>query len=178
MGYHTVIIDPPWRYNDRLARRGRGAANHYATLSQGDLESFPLESFDIAPDAHLYLWTTNAFMVEAHRLAEAWGFEQKTILTWCKTQFGMGHYLRNATEHALFCVRGRQPVLQHNVPSYFIAPRGRHSAKPEAFYDIVRSLSPGPYLEIFARQQRLGWHTWGNEAFKSLLAELEIGGVL
>ena len=43
-------------------------------------------------------------------------------------------------------------------------PRGKHSKKPEAFQDIVESVSPGPYLELFARRQRLGWHTWGNEA--------------
>ena len=46
-----------------------------------------------------------------------------------------------------------------------VAPRGRHSAKPEAFYDMVESMSPGPYLDVFARRQRLGWDTWGNECF-------------
>jgi N6-adenosine-specific RNA methylase IME4 len=24
-------------------------------------------------------------------------------------------------------------------------------------------VSPGPYLELFAREKRLGWHSWGNE---------------
>ena len=43
-------------------------------------------------------------------------------------------------------------------------PRGRHSTKPEAFIDMVERVSPGPYLELFARRQRLGWDTWGNEA--------------
>jgi N6-adenosine-specific RNA methylase IME4 len=32
------------------------------------------------------------------------------------------------------------------------------------FLDLVESVSPGPYLEMFARRQRLGWDTWGNEA--------------
>jgi hypothetical protein len=30
--------------------------------------------------------------------------------------------------------------------------------------DLIERLSPGPYLELFARSQRLGWDTWGNEA--------------
>jgi N6-adenosine-specific RNA methylase IME4 len=47
---------------------------------------------------------------------------------------------------------------------WFTWPRGRHSVKPDAFYDLVEQVSPGPYLELFARRQRLGWDTWGNEA--------------
>jgi hypothetical protein len=46
---------------------------------------------------------------------------------------------------------------------WFQWPRGKHSAKPEAFLDLVESVSPGPYLELFARRNRLGWDTWGNE---------------
>lgn len=40
-------------------------------------------------------------------------------------------------------------------------PRGRHSEKPPAFLDIVESVSPGPYVELFARAPRLGWDSWG-----------------
>lgn len=47
---------------------------------------------------------------------------------------------------------------------WFAWPRGPHSQKPEAFLDMVEQVSPGPYLEMFARRQRLGWDTWGNEA--------------
>ncbi len=32
------------------------------------------------------------------------------------------------------------------------------------FLDIVESVSPGPYLEMFSRRARLGWETWGDEA--------------
>lgn len=55
--------------------------------------------------------------------------------------------------------------LEERVDSrWFVWPRGRHSEKPEAFFDLVERVSPGPYLELFARRQRLGWDTWGNEA--------------
>ena len=42
-------------------------------------------------------------------------------------------------------------------------PRGKHSVKPEAFQDIVENVSPGPYLELFARRKRPNWAVWGNE---------------
>ena len=41
--------------------------------------------------------------------------------------------------------------------------RGKHSAKPEAFQDIVEQVSPAPRIELFARRQRMGWDSWGNE---------------
>lgn len=40
-------------------------------------------------------------------------------------------------------------------------PRGAHSAKPAAFLDMVEQVSPGPYVELFARAPRLGWDSWG-----------------
>lgn len=41
-------------------------------------------------------------------------------------------------------------------------PVGPHSAKPQAFLDLVEKVSPGPYVELFARQPRLGWDHWGH----------------
>ena len=117
-------------------------------------------------DAHLYLWTTNAFMVEAHDLATAWGFKQKTILTWVKTRrddssrpsMKVGHYFRGATEHCLFCVRGSLRLLAaEGLPTAYLWPRLPHSVKPDAFYDLVEKASPGPYAELFARRARCGW---------------------
>lgn len=46
---------------------------------------------------------------------------------------------------------------------WFNWPRGKHSEKPEAFLDLVEQVSPGPYLELFARRNRLGWDTYGDE---------------
>lgn len=40
-------------------------------------------------------------------------------------------------------------------------PRGPHSVKPPAFLDVVEQVSPGPYVELFARAPRLGWDSWG-----------------
>jgi len=49
---------------------------------------------------------------------------------------------------------------------WWLWPRGKHSAKPEAFLDIVESVSPAPRIELFARRNRLGWETWGNESLQ------------
>ena len=41
------------------------------------------------------------------------------------------------------------------------ARKGGHSAKPDAFIDMVERVSPGPYVELFCRRPRLGWDSWG-----------------
>jgi len=165
MTFSTLVIDPPWPYADRLmsgVRRTRGAANHYDVMSFEALRA--LRPQDVAaPDAHCYCWTTNAFMGEALELLSGWEFTQKTILTWVKPQIGMGWYFRNNTEHVLFGVRGKLPTRHKDQPTAFTARRTGHSTKPEAFYQIVERMSPGPYLELFARAERPGWVAIGDE---------------
>jgi N6-adenosine-specific RNA methylase IME4 len=63
------------------------------------------------------------------------------------------------------------PLATRVDTRWFTWPRGSHSQKPEAFYDMVESVSPGPYLELFARRNRLGWDTWGNEALEHVAME-------
>lgn len=169
--YRTIVADPPWSYNDKLSAKNRGADAHYGTMPLHWIKAMRVQDI-VEDDAHLYLWATNAFMVEAHEIVRAWGFEPKTILTWVKTQIGMGHYFRNNTEHAIFAVRGSLGTLRNDMPTAFTAKRAAHSAKPECFIDMVETMSPGPYLEIFSRRHRLGWDVWGNESANT--ANLEV----
>lgn len=176
----TIMADPPWQYRDGLTMSAvkRGAASNYRTMSveaicdlytpsrvngRGTYSTATLAGHPVAKDAHLYLWTTNAFMEQAHQVAVAWGFLPRTILTWIKPRIGMGHYYRNTTEHIVFAVRGKLPTRRKDQPTHFEAPVGRHSEKPEQAYEIVERMSPGPYLELFARRPRANWTVWGNE---------------
>jgi N6-adenosine-specific RNA methylase IME4 len=184
--YRTIVADPPWPYNDPGGGLGAspthrphswdsplanvGSASRYGAMSIPALKALDPGAED---DAHLYLWTTNAFMVEAHEIARAWGFKPKTICTWGKVKpdgtasMKTGHYFRGATEHVVFAVRGRLPFpVEAPTPTLWLWPRLAHSEKPDAFYDLVERVSPGPYLELFARRQRLGWDTWGDEALE------------
>ena len=134
-------------------------------MSRDQIAALPIGDL-AAKDSHLFLWTTGPCLPQALNVMEAWGFRQKTILTWVKPRLGMGTYYRNNTEHVLFGVRPKSPVLRRDCRTAFTAEQGRHSEKPAAFYDIVESMSPGPYLEVFARQKWPGWDSWGNETDK------------
>ena len=180
MRYRTIVADPPWPYGPGSVRGTRqpkangkpslGVSSEalYGSITIAELCALEPPADD---DAHLYLWTTNGFMDEAYDVCRAWGFQPKTICTYGKVQpdgrpsMKTGYYFRGATEHWIFGVRGSLP-LQTNagLPTLWLWPRLPHSVKPDAFYDLVEQASPGPYLELFARRQRLGWDTWGNEA--------------
>jgi len=177
MKYRTIVADPPWRYQKDTSMGAKpGAAEaHYQTLSMREIAALPVRNL-ADENAHLFLWVTvpRLYGDRGDRsftpvdVMEAWGFEFKTMLTWVKSGSpGMGWYFRGQTEHILFGVKGHLPILPAiRQPNYLVAPRSGHSGKPDAFGDLVEQVSPGPYLELFARRQRLGWDTWGNEALE------------
>lgn len=190
MKYATLVADPPWPYrslneNSALPKTvknngtvARGVSDMgYGVMSMSDLLALRPP---VADDAHLYLWTTNAFMDEAHDLARAWGFVPKTICTWvkthkddlCRVSMKTGYYFRGATEHWIFGVRGSlRLATTEGLPTAYLWPRLPHSVKPDAFYDLVEKASHGPYLEMFSRRSRFGWDYWGNES----LGTAEVG---
>ena len=165
MRYQVIVIDPPWDWGDEGDADQLGRARPvYQTMSYPQLAALPVgEQADV--NAHLYLWITNRSLPKGFGLLDAWGFRYVTMLTWCKPSFGMGNYYRGQTEHVLFGVRGSLPLLRRDRGTAFHAPRpGRHSAKPDEFYQLVEECSPGPWLEMFSRSARPGWAAWGAEA--------------
>lgn len=169
--YRTLVADPPWCYE---AFATKASANlQYPTMHPEEVAALEVATL-AEDDAHLWLWTTNALMEEAHRVVRAWGFKPVTILTWCKRGPGVGNYLRNNTEHAILATRG-QPLTPSDKPlsSWYQWSRARHSEKPEAFYALVEQVSPGPYLELFARRPRENWSCWGNEVAMGLAVAVE-----
>jgi N6-adenosine-specific RNA methylase IME4 len=118
----------------------------------------------MAPDSIVWLWVTNHHMREAFAVLDAWGFTQKTILTWAKDRMGMGDWLRGQTEHCLMAVRGDPIVTLTNETTLLHAPVRANSQKPDEFYALVERLCPAPrYAELFARRLRPGWDAHGDE---------------
>lgn len=158
-GASTVIVDPPWN----VEQKGNyGAVNHYKLMTLEQIKALPVASL-CAENAHCWLWVTNATLEAGFSILRAWGFTPRSIFTWFKPRLGLGVYLRNCTEHCILATRGKAPVRVKNQPNVGIFPIQDHSHKPEEFYDIVERVSPGPYLELFARRRRHGWAAWGNE---------------
>jgi N6-adenosine-specific RNA methylase IME4 len=158
--YSTITADPPWRYGSAATKADAG--RHYSTMSTDEVCALPVADL-AADDAHLWLWALNGMMEDGYRVVRAWGFTPITLVTWCKTQPGVGYYFRTNTEQCIFATRGTPMVPDDKAMStWFVWPRGKHSAKPKPFGDLVEQVSPGPFVELFARTPRLGWDSWGN----------------
>lgn len=177
--YRTLLADPPWRfatYSDK--GKGRSAEAHYDCLSLDQLKALPVGQW-AAPDAVLFLWTTDPMLPQALDVLKAWGFVYKTVaFYWVKLNkgrtpdrlaeadffTGMGFWTRANPEMCLLATRGRPQRRGTDVPRLLIAPRREHSRKPEETYDRIERLVDGPYLELFARASRPGWDAFGDQA--------------
>jgi N6-adenosine-specific RNA methylase IME4 len=186
--YRTIVADPPWdtkagpASGDYKVVDGRQVWNLSSSKTR-DLAFSPmtLEQIKALPigdlaerDAHLYLWTTNGYLPAAFDVIQAWGFSYSTAIVWAKTPFGgggLGGAWRITTEFLIHARRGSLAATGHHIGTWFhdkreYDERGKpqHSRKPAVWLDRIEQVSPGPYLELFARRQRLGWDTWGDEA--------------
>ncbi len=165
--FGTIYADPPWQYSNSAAR---GAAeNHYRTMTVEAICNEPVQKI-IAPQAHLHLWTTNAFLREAFDVIHAWGFQYKSCLIWIKPQLGMGNYWRVSHEYLLLGVRGGLAFENHTIRSWHQARRTVHSRKPFLFRELIEQVSPPPYLELYGRaeQPNSGWTVYGNQVERRL----------
>lgn len=187
MKYSLILADPPWNYRDKCNSGDRGAGFKYPTMTLTDLKRLPV--WDLADDNCLLgMWWVPPMPVEALELMKAWGFRLHNMkgFTWAKTYpkstdkiaLGMGHLTRSNSEDMLFAVKGKMlPRLDASISQLQIFPRKEPSAKPPEFRDLlVRLVGDVPRIELFARENVDGWHSWGNECGKSV--ELVPGLVL
>jgi len=182
--FATIVADPPWDVKAGRAlgtykvvggkqvwsAGGTAAARPlaYPTMTVQEIAALRIPAAD---DCHLYLWTINRYVDEAFDVARAWGFNYSTLLTWAKNPkgSGLGGCYGISSEYVLFCRRGSLAAKCDVNTTWFNWKRPykngypQHSAKPPEFYWMVEQVSPGPYLEMFARQPRAGWAVWGNE---------------
>ena len=161
--YEVIYVDPPWRY-DYSPTDGRRIENHYPTM---DLEEIKALEVPAAEDCTLFMWATSPKLAEAFEVLEAWGFSYRTCMVWVKDKIGMGYYARQRHELLLIAKRGEPAVPEpSNRPdSVITGERLEHSAKPVKTYELLERMYPNESkVELFARQPREGWASWGNEA--------------
>jgi len=180
--FRCVVADPPWKLPIGKTRTQNGetasewnqpeyAERYELQYPQMTVEEICALKVPAADDAHCYIWTINRYIEETYDVARAWGFEPSTMLYWLKQPMGLG--LGGAfvpcVEPILFCRRGKLAVKRRCDRNWWGWPRGKHSQKPEEFQTVVESVSPGPYLEMFARRKRPGWSSWGNEVTSDVI---------
>lgn len=164
--YRCLVIDPPWPVEKiiRDVRTVQSWALDYATMSLQEIEALPIPTLAEPDGCHVYLWVTHHFLPAGLGLFEAWGVRYQCSLTWGKNVGITPFSWMYDTEHVLFGRIGSLDLLRQGLRLLFQAPVVGHSVKPDVFYERVREASPGPRLEMFARQAHEGFEPWGAEA--------------
>ena len=188
--FGVIYADPPWRFatwNKATAVKARAgkstygsASVHYMTMPTIDICRLPVWELT-ADNCVLFMWASWPMLQDALKVIDAWGFHYKTCgFDWTKANgsqpdmfkdeikgaMGMGYWTRANTEPCLIATKGKPKRLKADVRMSVIEPRREHSRKPARVYDDIERLVAGPYLELFGRQQKLGWRVWGNETGK------------
>lgn len=186
--YNIIHADPPWSYkNDNNPGRS-GATKYYPTMNINSIKKLPVTSI-CDKNCILFLWATFPLLSEALQVIDSWGFNYKTCaFVWIKTNkradikqysflpedsfndfMGMGRWTRSNAEICLLATKGKIRRANADVRQIIYSPLREHSRKPdEARERIIRLCGDLPRIELFARQQVVGWDVWGNEVNNSL----------
>lgn len=174
LSFRAILADPPWNFELRSAAGEKKAPQaHYACMDLAAIKALPVGHL-AGGDCLLVMWATAPMLPQAIETMAAWGFRYVTAGAWAKQSktgkkwaFGTGYVLRSAAEIYLVGSNGVPPYGAKNIRNLIVAPVREHSRKPDEMHQQIEAMMPGgPYVELFGRQQRLGWDIWGNETTK------------
>lgn len=179
--YGLIMADPAWSFKHH-SKKGhkKSAEGQYRTMSDDEIKAMPVHEL-AADDCFLFLWATNPKLDVAIDTLKEWGFTFKTAGTWVKMSkrwradmwkdglepkqhFGTGYTFRSANEPFIIGVRGKPRAQSKRVRGAIMAAVREHSRKPEEAFSVCEQLFPdAKKLELFSRQLRAGWDTWGDQ---------------
>lgn len=170
--FEVISMDPPWHFEnaDKFDPDGFRGLTDYPTMTIDELAAIKIPA---AKNCVLWLWTTHLHMRHTFTLLDAWGFQEKSILTWSKNRMGIGKWLRSKSEFCILAVKGKPRVDLTNQTTILDAPIREHSRKPDEFYSMVEALCIGRRLDFFSREKREGWEQFGSDLEKFKVAANE-----
>lgn len=172
--YDVICADPPWKQSKggkkSVRQNSSGIALDYPTCTLEEIEEH-LRTADshTRENAVLFLWTIDKYLFEAQNLAEQLGYKLHARMIWNKvTGIPAAFTVRYGHEYLLYMYKGKLiPVCEEErgkIHTVFTEQVKKHSQKPEVAFQIIERLYPAKRkLELYARNERIGWDAWGNE---------------
>lgn len=171
--FDVIMADPPWLFENFSEKgEGKNPKRHYDCMPTADIAALPVGHL-ARGDAWLWLWGTWPMLPDAMAVMAAWGFRYVAGGPWVKrgrsgkVAFGPGYIFRECNEVFLVGKIGAPPVCSRSIRNLIEAPRREHSRKPDEAYTVCEQLfGPARRADIFSRETRPGWSSWGREAGK------------
>jgi len=181
--YDIIYADPAWQYGSKelygdkskegkRENRFRKLERMYDTMSLAEIKQLPVKNM-IGKNAACFLWVTDSHLKEGIEVLESWGFKYKTIaFNWIKktnkgnTYVNFAPWTLKSSEICLLGMRGTMGKLKtdNTVRQLIEAERTKHSKKPmESRERIEQLFADADRIELFARENHVGWDAWGNE---------------
>jgi N6-adenosine-specific RNA methylase IME4 len=166
-----ILADPPWRFRTwSETNQQKSASKHYSLMELADIKRLQVNRL-AQKDCLLLMWGIFAMLPQCLEVMAAWGFTYKSALAWRKTtasgkvRWGTGYWARSMHEPVLIGTLGKPRVKA--FPSLFDGIAREHSRKPDEFFALVEKYAaPASPVELFARESRPNWRSWGNETRK------------
>lgn len=172
--YSLIMIDAPWRFELYAEETGgeKSPQAHYNCMSIEDIAALPVGDL-AAPNCLLWAWATAPMFDQQIHIVKGWGFTFCTSGVWVKTTrrgkiaFGTGYVLRGAHEPFILATRGEPKIASKSIRSVIMAPLRENSRKPDEAYAAAEALMPrGRKADVFTRERRSGWESFGDEVGK------------
>ncbi len=178
--YRVLLIDPPWHFSTGT----KGRPQHYPRMRDDEIAAMRIQELAHPDGCWIFVWTTSpktqalfqkispAWKVTFSGKAFEWAKLHKrfgrsgTPLFFHRDSFhtGQGFTTRKNAEACWLFKLGRPKRMGKNIHELIISPLREHSRKPDETFDRIEAFAAGPYAELFSREQRPGWDSWGNQS--------------
>lgn len=169
-----LVVDPPAPFETySAAGQGKSPQAQYECMSLQAIKALPVGDL-VGVNSWCFLWATAPLLPFGIECLNAWGFDYRSYLVWEKVfasgkpAIGPGYIVRTQCEICLIGAIG-SPRYRSALPSSFKGIRREHSRKPEEFYRLIDERFAPEHMrraDIFSRQARPGWTSFGNEVGK------------
>lgn len=173
LSFDVIMADPAWSFeNWSEGGNEKNAKAQYECMTTDAICALPVGQL-ARGDCWLWLWATYPMLPDALRVMAAWRFNYVTGGAWVKRgesgklAMGTGYVLRSCSELFLLGKMGAPATLNRSTRNIIEAPRREHSRKPDEAYEVCEQLFPAMNrADLFSRQNRPGWQSWGHETGK------------
>lgn len=172
--YGIVYTDPPWKQSKgglRKARPNQTRELDYPTCSISDISDMHKTVIEHCSSNHnIFMWTIDRYLFDTEDMMKKLGYELHARFVWDKENGVCPAFtIRFSHEYLLwFYPKGKMlKPAKETVGKYTTVlrePSTKHSKKPECAYIMLETMFPDTNkIEMFARNERNGWDSWGNE---------------